>query len=54
LRFACQRVTHPGNRDEYPLPRLVLLDLSMPGLDGYDVLTWIRQQDGIRGLPVIV
>jgi CheY-like chemotaxis protein len=43
-----------SHRDEYPLPRLVLLDLHMPGLDGYDVLSWIRQHDGIRGLPVIV
>ncbi len=43
-----------ANRAEYPLPVLVLLDLKMPGMDGFDVLTWIRQQDGIRGLPVVV
>lgn len=43
-----------ANRAEYPLPRLVLLDLRMPGMDGYEVLRWIRQQDGIRGMPVIV
>ncbi len=43
-----------ANRAEYPLPRLVLLDLRMPAMDGYEVLTWIRQQDGLRGLPVLV
>jgi CheY-like chemotaxis protein len=43
-----------ANRAEYPLPRIVLLDLRMPGMDGYEVLEWIRQQEGIRGLPVIV
>src|SRR4051812_47629484 len=43
-----------SNRAEYPLPVLVLLDLKMPGMDGFEVLAWIRQQDGIRGLPVVV
>ena len=43
-----------ANRAEYPLPVLVLLDLKMPGMDGFEVLTWIRQQDGIRGIPVVV
>jgi CheY-like chemotaxis protein len=42
------------NRAEYPLPSIVLLDLKLPGMDGFEVLSWIRQQDGIRGLPVIV
>ncbi len=43
-----------GSRAEYPLPVLVLLDLKLPRMDGFEVLSWIRQQDGIRGLPVIV
>jgi CheY-like chemotaxis protein len=43
-----------ANRAEYPLPVLVLLDLKMPGVDGFEVLKWIRQQEGIRGLPVVV
>ena len=43
-----------SNRDEYPLPALVLLDLKMPKVDGFEVLLWIRQREGIRGLPVIV
>jgi CheY-like chemotaxis protein len=43
-----------ANRAEYPLPALILLDLKMPGMDGFEVLAWIRKQDGIRGLPVVV
>lgn len=43
-----------SNRSEYPLPDIILLDLKMPRLDGFEVLTWIRKQPGIRGLPVIV
>jgi CheY-like chemotaxis protein len=43
-----------SNRAEYPLPDLILLDLKMPRLDGFEVLSWIRNQPGIRALPVIV
>jgi len=43
-----------SNRSEYPLPDLILLDLKMPKIDGFEVLTWIRQQPGIRNLAVIV
>lgn len=43
-----------ANRAEYPLPALVILDLKLPKVDGFEVLIWIRRQEGIRGLPVIV
>jgi CheY-like chemotaxis protein len=43
-----------SNRTEFPLPVLILLDLKLPGKDGFDVLSWIRQQDGFRDLPVVV
>jgi CheY-like chemotaxis protein len=34
-------------------PDLVLLDISLPEIDGLEVLTWIRQQPVLAGLPVI-
>jgi CheY-like chemotaxis protein len=43
-----------SNRAEHPLPILVLLDLKLPGIDGFEVLSWIRRQEGIRTLPVLV
>ncbi len=38
----------PGN-----VPDLVLLDISLPGMDGTEVLNWIREQDGLKHLPVV-
>ncbi|MFC4439468.1 MULTISPECIES: response regulator [Natrialbaceae] len=35
-------------------PDLVLLDLNLPGKDGYDVLETIRDDAALRRLPVIV
>lgn len=44
--------THPAWPAQ--LPALVLLDLNMPGLDGFDVLT-ARQPDArLRTVPIIV
>jgi CheY-like chemotaxis protein len=43
-----------SNRAEYPLPELLLLDLKMPGTDGFEVLKWMRQQPGLRALRVVV
>ena len=34
-------------------PDLVLLDISLPEMDGTEVLAWIREQDGLSDLPVI-
>lgn len=42
------------NREEFPLPGLLLLDLKMPKMDGFEVLKWIRQQRGFSSLRVVV
>ena len=34
-------------------PDLVLLDISLPEMDGTEVLQWIRKQPELDGLPVI-
>jgi CheY-like chemotaxis protein len=43
-----------SDRQKHPLPTLVLLDLSMPGRHGHQVLQWIRSQPAYARLPVIV
>lgn len=35
------------------LPDLVLLDISLPGMDGNEILARIRADEGLRSLPVI-
>lgn len=39
---------------DYATPDLVLLDLKMGRLSGFDVLQWIRTQQRYASLPVIV
>ncbi len=43
-----------SNRLEFPLPWLVLLDLKMPKVDGFEVLRWIRAQPSLSRLIVLV
>jgi CheY-like chemotaxis protein len=43
-----------ANREEYPLPALLLLDLKMPRKNGFEVLKWIREQPSLCALRVIV
>lgn len=43
----------PGKGQEQ-LPGLVLLDLNLPGKNGFDVLAEIRSTDRLRALPVVV
>jgi CheY-like chemotaxis protein len=43
-----------ANRRAHPLPRLVLVDLRLPGMNGFEVLKWIRRHPTLGGLPVVV
>jgi CheY-like chemotaxis protein len=43
-----------SNRDKFPLPTLILLDLKMPRKSGLEVLARIRSEDKLRRLPVVI
>ena len=43
-----------SNRQEHPFPILMLLDLKMPLMDGFDVLSWLKDQPELKRLLVVV
>lgn len=43
-----------SDRGRFPMPFLILLDLKLPFVSGFDVLKWIRQQPEFCTLVVIV
>jgi len=43
-----------ADRQQFPLPSLVLLDLNLPMKSGFEVLEWARQQPQFAGLPIIL
>jgi CheY-like chemotaxis protein len=43
-----------ADRDNYPMPAVVFLDLKLPFLYGHEVLAWIRNQRELESLIVIV
>lgn len=42
------------NRAEFPLPAVVLLDLKLPGMDGFDILRRVRARPELRSLRIVV
>jgi two-component system cell cycle response regulator DivK len=43
---ACEGLPHN-------IPELILLDISLPEMDGTEVLAWLKTQDELKDIPVI-
>jgi DNA-binding response OmpR family regulator len=43
-----------NDRDQYPFPALVFLDLKLPFNSGHDVLAWIRDEAALVELVVVI
>lgn len=43
-----------NDRQAYPLPCLILLDLKMPHKSGFEVLDWLRQNESLPAIPAVV
>ncbi len=51
---AVDQLAQMGSRPGGVLPGLVILDLKMPRMDGFEVLAWITAHGGLGDVPVIV
>ncbi|MBE0651284.1 MAG: response regulator [Bacteroidales bacterium] len=43
-----------SDRQKYPIPDIILLDLKLPGISGLDVLREIKNTNLVKRIPVIV
>ncbi|MFZ7125623.1 MAG: response regulator [Desulfobacterales bacterium] len=43
-----------ADKNRYPCPGLVLLDIKLPGIDGIEVLKQIKEHPRLRQIPVIM
>lgn len=43
-----------SDRSAHPLPALIVLDLKMPRMTGFDVLAWLAPHPELKQLPAVV
>jgi len=43
-----------ADREKFPFPDLLLLDLKMPKVSGFEVLAWLQTQPSLDDIPVVV
>jgi CheY-like chemotaxis protein len=43
-----------ADRARHPLPDIIILDLNLPGMSGFDFLRWLRKESGLPSIPVLI
>jgi CheY-like chemotaxis protein len=43
-----------ADRERYPFPEVLILDLKMPRMNGLELLAWIRDHPEFRVIPTII
>lgn len=43
-----------ADRKTYPLPSVILLDLRMPRMNGFEFLSWLRSEAELKIIPTVV
>lgn len=43
-----------GDRERFPLPTVLMMDVKLPRKSGLEVLAWLRAQPLLRRLPVVM
>ena len=44
-----------SNRDAYPLPKLIVMDIKMPRRTGFEVLEWVKGSSRpLRRIPIVI
>jgi two-component system, response regulator len=43
-----------GNRSRYPLPRVLIVDIKMPRMNGLEFLEWLKSHPGFQVIPTLV
>ena len=43
-----------ADRERFPIPKLILLDIKMPRKNGFDVLEWLRYNHAFADVPVVM
>jgi len=57
VRDGTEALAFLGRTERYaqaPRPDLILLDLNLPGLDGWDVLVEIKKDRRLRSIPIVI
>ena len=43
-----------ADRERFPMPNIIMVDLKMPVCDGFDFLTWKQAQPALTCIPAVV